>query len=96
MWRSFTTSRTEFDAARPALAQLVLRALGLHAVMVAPLPGAAGPLGVLVLGWDRPRPVSLAETVTVTTIAGYAAQALARARYLHSPIICPREPPAAG
>jgi GAF domain-containing protein len=75
-------SRDEFDAAHPAVAQLVLRALRLHAVLVAPLPGAEGPLGVLVLGWDHPRPVSLAETVTVTTIAGYAAQALARARYL--------------
>ncbi|MFR9800944.1 GAF domain-containing SpoIIE family protein phosphatase [Pseudonocardia sp. RS010] len=75
-------SRAEFDAAHPPVAQLVLRALGLHAVVVAPLPGPEGPLGTLVLGWDQPRTMSLAEIVAVTTIAGYAAQALVRARHL--------------
>jgi serine phosphatase RsbU (regulator of sigma subunit) len=44
--------------------------------------GAARTLGVLVLGWDRPHQVDLAELAVLTAIAGYTALAVERALYL--------------
>ena len=60
----------------------MLRDLGLHACLAVPYPAADGPLGAVVLGWPAPRRPDPADQLTVTTIAGYAAQALARARLL--------------
>jgi hypothetical protein len=42
-----------------------------------------GPLGALALGWDTPRRLESAELLTITTLAGYTAQAIDRARRLH-------------
>lgn len=74
--------RDSFDAAHPAPVRQLLRGLGLHAVLAAPLPGQDGPMGAMVLGWDEPRSLPTDDLVVVTTIAGYAAQALDRARVL--------------
>jgi hypothetical protein len=41
-----------------------------------------GPLGALALGWDAPRRLDPSELLMITTVAGYAAQALDRARRL--------------
>ena len=76
------SDRAAFDADHPPEVSNLLLRLGLHAVVAAPLPGTDGPLGAVVLGWDAPRPLESADLVTVTTIAGYAAQALGRARHL--------------
>jgi GAF domain-containing protein len=44
--------------------------------------GTAHTLGVLILGWDRPHQVDLAELAVLTAIAGYTALAVERALYL--------------
>jgi GAF domain-containing protein len=77
--------RDSFDADHPEPTRRLLRRLGLHACVAAPLPGADGPdpvLGSVVLGWDAPRHIDPTDLLTITTIAGYAAQALTRARRL--------------
>lgn len=74
--------RAGFDAAHPPSAAALLRVLGLHTVVAVPLPGPDGPVGAIELGWDRPRRFDAADLVVITTIAGYAAQALGRARHL--------------
>jgi GAF domain-containing protein len=77
--------RAAFDADHPEATRLLLRRLGLHACVAVPLPGADGPravLGSVILGWDAPRHVDPTDLLTITTIAGYAAQALTRARRL--------------
>jgi GAF domain-containing protein len=78
--------RAEFAAHHPPAVQAFLRDLGLHAVVVAPLPCEGDPCGALVLGWDRPHRADPVELLSITTIAGYAAQALARARRLQNRI----------
>jgi stage II sporulation SpoE-like protein/GAF domain-containing protein len=75
--------RAGFDADHPEPVRRILRDLGLHALVVVPLPHVRGPVGSLVLGWDEPRRLEPPELLTVTTLAGYAAQALDRARRLH-------------
>jgi serine phosphatase RsbU (regulator of sigma subunit) len=72
--------RARFDAAHPEPVRRLHTELGLHAVVATPLPGPLGPVGAFVLGWDAPRDLEPADLVTVTTVAGYAAQALVRAR----------------
>ncbi|WP_181783410.1 GAF domain-containing SpoIIE family protein phosphatase [Pseudonocardia pini] len=72
--------RAEFDAAHPEAERRLHAELGLEAVVAVPLPGPEGPVGAFVLGWHTVRDVGPADQVTITTIAGYAAQALARAR----------------
>jgi GAF domain-containing protein len=77
--------RDAFDADHPEPSRQLLRRLGLHACVAVPLPGADSPravLGSVVLGWDAPRHVDPTDLLTITTIAGYAAQALTRARRL--------------
>ena len=74
--------RPRFDADHPEPVRRILRDLGLHAVLAVPLPHVRGPLGVLVLGWDRPHQRTPTDLLTVTTLAGYAAQALDRAQRL--------------
>jgi GAF domain-containing protein len=67
----------------------------LSSAVCVPLPGttrsseagtlgasAARTLGVLILGWDRPHQVDLAERAVLTAIAGYTALAVERALYL--------------
>jgi GAF domain-containing protein len=74
--------RESYDAHYPPEARVLLRELGLHAVVAAPILGGDGPMGALVLGWREPRPKSVAELSVVHTIAHYVAAALGRARHL--------------
>ncbi|MDT7551685.1 MAG: hypothetical protein QOI16_221 [Pseudonocardiales bacterium] len=74
--------RAGFDADHPPAAQQLVRDLGLHAVVAAPLTGDDGTIGALALGWDRPRQIDPVELLMINTIAGYAAQALNRAQLL--------------
>jgi hypothetical protein len=76
--------RDEFAAHHPPVVRALLQDLGLHAVVVAPLPHEGDPCGALVLGWDRPHRADPVELLSITTIAGYAAQALVRARRLQN------------
>lgn len=74
--------RDAFDAEYPEAARRQLRGLGLHSVVAAPLTGDDGVIGALVLGWDRPQTFDPVELLTLTTITGFAAQALHRAELL--------------
>jgi serine phosphatase RsbU (regulator of sigma subunit) len=74
--------RASFDAEFPPAEQQVLRRLGLHTCVVAPLPGPGGALGAVFIGWDRPQAVEHADLLTLASIAGYAGQALHRADVL--------------
>jgi serine phosphatase RsbU (regulator of sigma subunit) len=74
--------RASFDADHPGPVRELLRELGVHAVLAAPLRGPDRPLGAIVLGWSAPRALPTHDLVVVTTIAGYAAQALHRAQIL--------------
>lgn len=56
---------------------------GLRSVVAVPVAGADGPLGAIVLGWPQPDAVEPADLPTLATIAGFAGQALERARILH-------------
>jgi serine phosphatase RsbU (regulator of sigma subunit) len=60
-------------------------------VVAVPLPGGSGPIGAVVLGWPVPHAVEPADLLTIATIAGYAGQALDRARVLHHRISVARE-----
>lgn len=67
-------------AAEFADALPLARQAGLPALACAPMQGADGPLGALVLGWKAPRALDAQDRAVVTTLAGYAAQALQRIR----------------
>ena len=71
--------RETYDADHDELGRTVLRDLGLHAIVAAPLLDADGSMGAVGFGWDRPRRFDAADLLAVTTIAGFAAQALDRA-----------------
>jgi GAF domain-containing protein len=71
--------RPRFDARRPERERVWLRDRDLHAVVAAPLLHDDVPLGTLLLGWDAPHPLEPSDQLTVTTLAGFAAQALDRA-----------------
>jgi GAF domain-containing protein len=74
--------RTSFDRDHPAAARDRVRALGLHSVVAVPVPGAEGPVGAIVLGWDVPNAIEPEDLPTIATIAGYTGHALGRARFL--------------
>ena len=74
--------RAAFDADHSEPARRLLRDLDLHAVVAVPLLHVGGPIGALILGWDAPRRVEPVDLLTITTLAGYTAQALDRARRL--------------
>lgn len=74
--------RDALAARHPPEVVAALRELGLHTVVAAPVPGRAAPAGAILLGWARPDAVEGADLLTIATIAGYAGQALARARTL--------------
>ncbi|MFD7628351.1 SpoIIE family protein phosphatase [Streptomyces sp. NPDC059851] len=57
-------------------------ARGLRTVVCAPLLGVRGTLGALVLGWETPYTVDVAEQAVLTALAGYTARAVERALYL--------------
>ena len=76
------TDRETFDRHHPPQVRATVRELGLHTVVALPLPGATEPIGAVVLGWPVPRAVVPADLLTIATIAGYAGQALDRARVL--------------
>lgn len=71
--------RQSFEAEYPAEVGAVLRRLGVHTCVAVPLPGPAGPIGAIVLGWDRPAAVESADLLTIASVAGYAGQAFDRA-----------------
>jgi GAF domain-containing protein len=71
-----------FDAVYSAEAGRLMHDLGLHACAAAPLPGPDGPLGALLLGWSAPRELDVTDRVMITTVAGFAAHAITRARRL--------------
>ena len=75
--------RDDFDRRYPASTRAVLREMDLHSVVAVPLPGTSEPLGAVVLGWSLPHAIEPADLLTITTIAGYAGQALDRARVLY-------------
>jgi GAF domain-containing protein len=74
--------RATFDADHPEPTRRILRTLDIHAVVAVPLPHVNGPMGALVLGWNTPRRLDPDDLLVITTIAGYTAQALARAELL--------------
>ncbi|MCW0216494.1 MAG: SpoIIE family protein phosphatase [Pseudonocardia sp.] len=74
--------RASFDADHPEETIRSLDALGIQAVVAVPMPGDAGPVGSIVLGWDAPRLVTPGELLLLSTIAGYATAALGRAELL--------------
>lgn len=76
-------NRQTFAARHPPAASAILHHLGLHSVVAVPLPGSAGPLGSIVLGWKIPNIIETEDLLTIATIGGYASQALARARVLN-------------
>ncbi|MEQ3553387.1 GAF domain-containing SpoIIE family protein phosphatase [Pseudonocardia nematodicida] len=76
--------RSAIDQAYPGAAGAQLRERELHTVVVAPLPASTGAAGAVILGWRRPHAIDPADLLTIATLAGYAAQALGRARHLSS------------
>lgn len=80
--------RAAIDEAHPGASGDAVRALGVHSLVAAPLPtgeGAEGGdeiAGAVVLGWSRSHAVEPADLLTVATLAGFAGQALGRARRL--------------
>jgi serine phosphatase RsbU (regulator of sigma subunit) len=60
----------------------VVRRLGVHSLVAAPLPAPGGPAGAVLFGWSRPHAVEPADLLTLASIAGYAGQALRRADVL--------------
>lgn len=80
-----------FDAAHPPAIRAVPRRLGVQEVVAVPLPGPDGPVGALVLGWERPDELEPADLLTIASIAGYAGQAFARADTLRHRITVAHE-----
>lgn len=74
--------RAAFDAEYPAEVAALARDLGVHTVVAVPIPGVDVPIGAIVLGWDRPDAVDDADLLLISTVAGYAGQAIVRARTL--------------
>ncbi len=66
-------------------------ALGLRTAVCVPLIGVRGTLGALVLGWDGPYRIDLAERAVLTALAGYTARAVERALYLDERISVARQ-----
>ncbi|MEQ3550912.1 GAF domain-containing SpoIIE family protein phosphatase [Pseudonocardia nematodicida] len=71
-----------FAADHPPEVVAMIRDRGLHTVVAAPVPGRSEPDGAILLGWDRPDAVETSDLLTIATVAGYAGQALLRARVL--------------
>ncbi len=65
--------------------------LDLRTAICVPLPGADGPLGTLVIGWDTTHDIDLMERAVITALAGYTAHAVERARYVDNRITVARE-----
>ncbi len=76
------SDRAELDAEYPPVTQALFRRYGLHSLVCVPLLGSDGPLGAMLLGWDRPRVSDSQELAVISAIAGYAAHALERAGIL--------------
>jgi GAF domain-containing protein len=70
--------RAGFDEDHPLRSRELLRVLDLHAVIAVPVPGDRRPRGAVVLGWDRSRALAGKDVEVIITIAGYAANAVAR------------------
>lgn len=61
--------------------------MGWQAAASLPLPGPKGPIGSLTFVWKQPYALDHGEQAVLAALAGYVAQALARADYLRSRII---------
>ncbi|WP_224387675.1 GAF domain-containing SpoIIE family protein phosphatase [Pseudonocardia sp. ICBG1293] len=83
--------RGDLASQMPAEVSAAVAALGLDTVVAAPVPGPDRPAGAILLGWSRPDAVRTADLLTITTIAGYAGQALARARALEHRALVARQ-----
>lgn len=65
--------------------------LDLHTAICVPLPGAFGPLGTLVIGWDTPHLLDALERAIITALAGYTARAIERAMFVDHHVIVARQ-----
>ena len=83
--------RAAFDARYPTETGALFRRLGLHACAAVPLPGPGGPIGAIVLGWDRPTAAKAIDLLTLASIAGYAGHAFGRALVLEHRITVVQE-----
>ncbi|MCY0934953.1 SpoIIE family protein phosphatase [Streptomyces sp. H34-S4] len=83
--------RAELTAAYGPEAVAGFDTLDLRAAACLPLRGTRGTLGTLVLGWSSPYRIDVAERAILTTIAGYAAQAVERALHLDERVSAARE-----
>ncbi|WP_329286287.1 SpoIIE family protein phosphatase [Streptomyces sp. NBC_00691] len=83
--------RAELTAAYGPEAVAGFDSLGLLVAVFLPLRGAHGVLGTLILAWDSPQPIDVAERAVLTTIAAYTAQAVERAVHLDERVIVAHE-----
>lgn len=83
--------RVELTAAYGPEAVAGFDALDLRTAVCLPLRGTRGTLGTLTLGWSGLHRIDVAERAVVTTIAGYAAQAVERALHLDERVTAARE-----
>ena len=75
----FHPDRDELMRVYPQLAETIAES-GISATLAAPLVSGDQVIGVLAAYWGAPRRLDATEQAFITTIAGHAAQALARAR----------------
>ncbi|ANY08203.1 PP2C family protein-serine/threonine phosphatase [Pseudonocardia sp. HH130630-07] len=71
-----------FDRSHPGPGGDDVRARELGSVVVAALPAPGRIIGAILLGWSRPHAVEPTDLLYIATIAGYAGQAMGRARRL--------------
>ncbi|MFF0216028.1 GAF domain-containing SpoIIE family protein phosphatase [Streptomyces vinaceus] len=83
--------RSEITAAYAPEAVAGFDSLGLSTAVCLPLRGTRAVLGTLVLGWESPYDIDTAERAVLTTLAGYAAQAVERALHLDERITVARQ-----
>ncbi|MFE2876470.1 GAF domain-containing SpoIIE family protein phosphatase [Streptomyces roseus] len=83
--------RSEITAEYGSEAVTGFDSLGLSTAVCVPLRGTRGVVGVLVLGWESRYVIDTAERAVLTTLAGYAAQAVERAVHLDERITVARQ-----
>ncbi|MFC7658930.1 GAF domain-containing protein [Pseudonocardia benzenivorans] len=72
----------DWETGYPHLADLVRNDYGYPAMAAVPLPGAGGRVGVVALGFTRPRRLSATERTAIVSLAEQTGQALQRAELL--------------
>ncbi|MFI1452397.1 SpoIIE family protein phosphatase [Streptomyces roseus] len=83
--------RSEITAGYGPEAVAGFDSLGLSTAVCLPLRGTRGVVGVLVLGWEGRYVIDTAERAVLTTLAGYAAQAVERALHLDDRVTVARQ-----